>query len=367
MRILSEEFSRQASMESELEIKSSLMSEPKQDTLSLTTAQLKFMNLFALPLFQGVADILPAMQYCVDELHVNKKLFDKCLLDEQRRQSPAQPALRDHESELSIRSIKFTSSPEPATEANPARGAIESAPKVVEPRAPDLPVSQQADFHRPKLPHPKRPADGRIVNGIVTSFPSANEPSRGEDANMNGTASPRHCHAHPRCCETTDGGSGPNSGGWTSQATSATTGRMPLSPSTKGTSIVSCDSFDRPLSYSAGVPVPGTVAPDESTTTVPDSATTTGSQTDFKLENYHPPPFLLDEENDTPRNGHQPHHQYLNGGGAKKNDHVGTEPADPGTRQLKKKPSRFRINGLQNLFRKHKSSSPPMQAADTAG
>jgi hypothetical protein len=39
---------------------------------------------------------------------------------------------------------------------------------------------------------------------------------------------------------------------------------------------------------------------------------------------------------------------------------------DPANRQLKKKPSRFRIN-VQSLFRKHKSSSPPMQAADTAG
>ncbi|KAL2181442.1 uncharacterized protein P884DRAFT_295756 [Thermothelomyces heterothallicus CBS 202.75] len=366
MRILSEEFSRQASMESELEIKTSLMSEPKQDTLSLTTAQLKFMNLFALPLFQGVADILPAMQYCVDELHVNKELFDKCLLDEQKRQSPAQPVLRDHDSELSIRSIKFTSSPEPATEVNPARGAIGSVPKVVEPQTPDPAVSQQADFHRPN-PHPKRPTDGRIVNGIVTSFSSANESGHGEDASMNGGASPRHGHTRQRCSEMTDGGSAPNSGDWASQATSATTGRMPLSPSTKGTSIVSCDSFERPLSYSTSVPVPSVVAPDESTTTVPDSATTTESHTDFKLENYQPPPLLLDEENDAPRNGHQQHNQYLNGGSVKKNDHGGAEPADPGARQLKKKPSRFRINGLQNLFRKHKSSSPPMQAADTAG
>lgn len=372
MRILSDEFSRQASMESELEIKSSLMSEPKQDTLSLTTAQLKFMNLFALPLFQGVADILPAMQYCVDELHVNKKLFDECLLKEQQRQSPAQPVLREHDDELSIRSIKFTSSPEPATEANPARGAIGSVPKAAAPRTPDRAASQQADLHRPN-PHPKRSTDGRIVNGIVTNFPSANEPSRGEDAIVNGAASPRRSHGRHKCSETTDGGSAPNSGDWASQSTSATTGRMPLSPSTKGTSIVSCDSFDRPLSYSTSMPVPGLVAPDGSTTTVPDSATTTGSHADFKLENYPAPPHLLDEENDAPRNGHQQHNQYLNGGGggggggARKSDHGGAETADSGPRQLKKKPSRFQINRLQNLFRKHKSSSPPMQAADTAG
>ncbi|KAL2201083.1 hypothetical protein P885DRAFT_73433 [Corynascus similis CBS 632.67] len=365
MRILSEEFSRQASMENELEIKTSLMSEPKQDTLSLTTAQLKFMNLFALPLFQGVADILPAMQYCVDELLLNKDLFDKCLHEEEKRQSPAQPVLQNQNSELSIKSIKFTSSPEPATEANPARGGVGGEPKVVELRASAPAVPQQTDSHKPN-PHPRRPTDGRMVNGIVTSFPSVNDFSHSEHSSTNG-GSHHIGHTRQRCSETTDGGSAPNSGDWASQATSATTGRMPLSPSTQGTSIVSCDSFERPLSYSTSVPVPSVVAPDESTTTVPDSATTTGSHLDFKDDNYLPPSLLLDHENDPSRNGYQQHNQYLNGASARKNDYGASDSADPTARQLKKKPSRFRINGLQSLFRKHKSSSPPMQAADTAG
>src|SRR5690606_4212000 len=52
-----------------------------------------------------------------------------------------------------------------------------------------------------------------------------------------------------RCSETTDGSnSAPYSGDWTSQATSATTGKMPLSPSTQGTSIGSRDSLERPAS-----------------------------------------------------------------------------------------------------------------------
>jgi len=365
MHILSEEFSRQASMENELEIKTSLMSEPKQDTLSLTTAQLKFMNLFALPLFQGVADILPAMQYCVDELLVNKELFDKCLLDEQKRLSPAQPALQEHNSEISIKSIDFTTSPDPATEANPARGAIGTVPKLVEPPAPDPALAQQTDtFHKPE-PNTKRPIGGRMVNGIVTNFPSVNDFSHNEQSNTNG-GTHHHGHSRQRCSETTDGGSAPNSGDWASQATSATTGRMPLSPSTQGTSIVSRDSFDRPHSYSTSVPVPSVAAPDESTTTVPESVSTTRSHAELKVDSYPPPPLVLDEEHDASRNGHH-HNQYTNSAGGKKNGFGGLEPADPAVRQLKKKPSRFRINGLQSLFRKHKSSSPPMQAADTAG
>jgi hypothetical protein len=361
MNILSEEFSRQASMENELEIKTSLMSEPKQDKLSLTTAQLKFMNLFALPLFQGVADILPAMQYCVDELLLNKELFDQCLLDEQKRQSPTEPAPRDNNIELSPKSINFTTSPDPATEAHPAKGAMGSVPKVVEPQMsePAIPPYQTDTFQK-LCPSARRPAEGRMVNDIVTSFSPGNDFTQNGPFNVNGT-SQQHGHTRQKYSETTEGSSAPNSGDWASQATSATTGRMPLSPSTQGTSIVSRDSFERPHSYSTSVPVPSLSAPDESPTTVPVSAATTQSKADPNVPSYPPPPLALDGEHDALQNGHH----YTNGGAAKRNG--GTEPVDTANRQLKKKPSRFRINGFQNLFRKHKNSSPPMQAADTAG
>lgn len=329
------------------------MAQPKKDILSLATAQLNFMNLFALPLFQGVADILPSMQYCVDELLLNKDLFDKSLLEEQQRQSPVQSALQDNGSKISPKSIAFTTSPDPPTEAHPAKGPV---PKVVEPHASDAAVSQQTDGFN--MPHPdhRRPTDGRMMNGIVTNFPSVTDFSNNEPFQTDGGH--HHGHSRQRCSETTEGSSAFNSGDWASQATSATTGRMPLSPSTQGTSIVSRDSFERPNSYSTSVPVPSVTAPDESTTTVPESVTTTRSQADCKVDSY-PPPLVLDEE----RNGHH----VTNGGGWRKNNCNLDPPVDSTGRQLKKRPSRFRINGLQSLFRKHKSSSPPMQAADTAG
>jgi hypothetical protein len=364
MKILSEEFSRQATMENELEIKTSLMSEPKQDKLSLTTSQLKFMNLFALPLFQGVADILPAMQYCVDELLLNKELFDRSLLDEQKRQSPTEPAPRDNGLDLSPKSINFTTSPDPATEAHPAKGDMGSVPKVVEPQMsePAIPP-QQADTFQRLYPSPRRPTEGRIVNDIVTSFSPTNDFTQNGTFAVNGSVQ-QHGHTRQKYSEATEGSSAPNSGDWASQATSATTGRMPLSPSTQGTSIVSRDSFERPHSHSTSVPVPSLSAPDESPTTVPVSAATTQSKADANAPGYPPPPLTLDGEHDALQNGHY-HHQYTNGAASKRNG--GPEPVDTANRQLKKKPSRFRINGFQNLFRKHKNSSPPMQAADTAG
>jgi hypothetical protein len=353
MHILSDEFSRQATMERELEIKTSLMAQPKKDILSLGTAQLNFMNLFARPLFQGVADILPAMQYCVDELLLNKDLFDKSLLEEKQRQSSP---VQNTGSKISIspESIDFTTSPDPPTEVHPAKGPV---PRVVEPHTSDPVASQQTDAFNEPCPSHRRTTDGRMVNGIVTSFPSVTDFSQNEQFQADPDPGHHHGHSRQRCSETTEGSSAFNSGDWASQATSATTGRMPLSPSTQGTSIVSRDSFERPHSYTTSVPVPSVAAPDESTTTVPESITTTRSQADYKVDSY-PPPFVLDEE----RNGHH----VTNGAGWRKNN-GSLEPVDPANRQLKKKPSRFRINGLQSLFRKHKSSSPPMQAADTAG
>ncbi|CRK30445.1 hypothetical protein BN1708_000961, partial [Verticillium longisporum] len=88
MFILSDEFSRQSSMENELEIQSSLLATPKKDLVSLAKAQLGFMNMFAIPLFQGVADIMPTMQYTVDELERNKVLFEGRVHEEQAKEDP---------------------------------------------------------------------------------------------------------------------------------------------------------------------------------------------------------------------------------------------------------------------------------------
>lgn len=354
MHILSDEFSRQATMEGELSIQTSLMSEPKKDILSLATAQLKFMNLFAAPLFQGVADILPATQYCVDELLLNKDLFDKYLLEEQQRQSLEQAAPH-HVSEVSPKITTFTTSPDAPTEADPGPG---HASTLAEPQHyTDSAVAQQSEtFQRPH-PSPKRLVDGR-VNDIVTDFSSVTDFSHNDPFNAdNSHQDDHHGHTRQRCSETTEGSSAPNSGDWASQATSATTGRMPLSPSTRGTSIVSHDSYERPYSYAINVPIPS--LPDESMMTVPELIpSVTRSQPDLKVDTYPPPPLVLDAEHGG---------QYTNGGGARKNGAALELVADAPSRQLKKKPSRFRINGLHSLFRKHKSSSPPMQAADTAG
>lgn len=77
MDILADEFARQRNMEKELEIQTSLMAPPLMERASQFRSQLNFMNMFAIPLFKGVAEVLPAMSYCVSELMVNSDLFQQ--------------------------------------------------------------------------------------------------------------------------------------------------------------------------------------------------------------------------------------------------------------------------------------------------
>ena len=66
-------------MERELNIPTTLMGGPpvREDMIKLGESQVSFMNIFALPLFESVTDILPAMQFSVDEILRNKSIWQK--------------------------------------------------------------------------------------------------------------------------------------------------------------------------------------------------------------------------------------------------------------------------------------------------
>src|SRR5271167_1992064 len=83
--ILTDEFARQASMEKDLGIPSALFAAPVREIIELGKSQLSFMNLFAIPLFQGVTDVMPAMEFCVEELHRNKFGWELKIREEQER------------------------------------------------------------------------------------------------------------------------------------------------------------------------------------------------------------------------------------------------------------------------------------------
>ncbi|KAK5990276.1 3',5'-cyclic-nucleotide phosphodiesterase 2-like protein [Cladobotryum mycophilum] len=345
MHILAEEFSRQASMEDELDIKSSLMAPPKKDFLSLANAQLGFMNMFAIPLFQGVADIMPAMAYTVEQLQTNKQLFENRVQEEKAKQQ--QLVTEDErkrrllrEGTFSPRTMSYengnsnkTSTPDTERPNKSTDGTLDvrerSTPVLMDiHRRDDLELSPAPSPSTAKSGQdPHTPVEQHEVNGIsygtASSFDAVRELADSDPFNLNGrgdyesklVSSDRH-----RCSETTEGSaSNGYAGDWASQAT----GRVALSPSTQGTSIVSNESVERTLGVPALNMSPLSIK---------------GSSSAYRDTSHGDEDF-----------------SSLNGS-------IGRAEG----RSLKKKPSRFKIRDFP-FFRRNKGTSPPFPAADTTG
>lgn len=266
MHILSEEFSRQASMEDELEIPSTFMAPPKKDIESLVKSQLGFMNLFAIPLFQGVADIMPGMKYTVDELDINKGLFERMVEEEKAKKPKDDPARKRllKEGTFSPRTMSFAagmeeSNKEPTPQNDDKAGkSSDGTPRVLAETPPVLVDAEEPEDEvlDPPLSHPTRKSAHvpQSIDGKVSPFDAVrqlanSDPFQNQGQGAGGRADESSAlPGRQRCSETTEGSASAGlTGDWASQATSAT-GRIPMSPSTKGTSIVSKESGERPTS-----------------------------------------------------------------------------------------------------------------------
>lgn len=355
-------------MEEELEIKSSLMAPPKKDMLSLTNAQLGFMNMFAIPLFQGVADLMPSMRYVVDELEINRQRFEKKAteLKAAPQEDDIEQQRRRRDGTLSPRSMSLavgmeeagTSGADPNKNMDdmPGGGAsMKALPTVPESRdalpihtgratdstdhprsvtvqgQPPMKVSSShtgaGGSEKQQQQHNGTASHFAVTRDLPQSDPFRAGLDRGDGTIDGPKSSPTVRH---RCSETTDGSvSGICVGDWQSQATSATTGKMPLSPSTQGTSIVSRDSLDQPPSV-RGLSMSPPSVKSSPTTLKRDECSTNGD-----LESS-------------------------SNGSTSKSEQRG----DPKT--LKKKTSRFRMKDFP-FFRRNKASSPSMSNGDGTG
>ncbi|POR34855.1 Phosphodiesterase [Tolypocladium paradoxum] len=348
MHILSEEFSRQASMEDELEIKSSLMAPPKKDIMSLANAQLGFMNMFAIPLFQGVADIMPAMRYTVEELEINKSHFERKVQEEKAKQprtdadrvrlhregtfSPRTRSFVVEASDDDMNSTPQASNAETLTDrVSEGRGEASQVLADVERRDEQPSSSPSGNPPGKQLPTPYASSDCKGANGASSSFDAVRELADSDPFNYRtrGDSGADSKMSMPsgrqqRCSETTEGSaSGAFAGDWQSQATSATTGKAALSPSTQGTSIVSNESVERTVSASG--------------------------------PNMSPP--------STSNHGSPATAGRQEGQGDDESASAGSIGRAEG-KSLKKRPSRFRMRDFP-FFRRNKGSSPPLPAADT--
>lgn len=262
--ILADEFSRQASMEAELDIPSSLLAPPNPDPVSLAKSQLGFMNMFALPLFQGVADIMPAMQYTVDELDRNTALFERQVQEARAKEDPVRKRLL-RDGTFSPRTMSFAAEPDNQGTSTPQAGTpipdsgtpstLTDGNKTVEQELPaperTAELVEDAVNVPSTSPAAAEAAPEVQANGFVPSFSSvahfaASDPFGAEEPTVTEQAQAQPQQGQKRCSGVTeDSTPGHCPPDCASQATSATTGKMPISPSTRGTSIVSGESVDR--------------------------------------------------------------------------------------------------------------------------
>ncbi|KAL5612797.1 hypothetical protein BROUX41_004119 [Berkeleyomyces rouxiae] len=334
MHVLSDEFARQWTMENELQIKSSLMSPPKQDMESLCKSQTSFMNLFAIPLFQGVAAVMPNMQYTVDQLTLNRSVFENF---GREISAQASPVCKSRPSEITVQdnsndSDELVQSDDTvdtsilATESQTCKlldyGRQEQNARASVFSLGSIPVSPYT--LPPPLARSASRSSSRVeAEGIVTSFESVADFAASDPFNLHhlddsidvGLVNP----GKQRRSETTTEGSasGPSTNDWESQTNSAT-GKLPLSPSTRGTSINSQSS-----SHDEGLDVPVRIVfPDDSSAATPTN-----------IDSYSRSP---DDSS------------------ASNTSSIGRAEGET----LKKRPSRFRMNAFTFFKRKGTSPSP---------
>lgn len=385
--ILTDEFSRQASMEKDLGIPSALFAPPVRETIELGKSQLGFMNMFAIPLFQGVTDVMPGMEFTVQELHRNKSGWESKIKEEQERSSSdvgtmdgmfsprtlsvattsdtslqktsdaTLPNLGD--ADLRIKALLNKKSPFTASNGvlndSEEREHHQSLPELSTRSigASDDSASPSPNASVPDLSSRRSSKPSQLQLSYATAsapglldHPSQDPNARNGDHTLNGIdvhpslvtdavivpLSPQESRKTTaasdlqRSSNTTEG-SISATGDWGSQATSATTNKMPLSPSTQGTSVASDDSIEKDPGSDQ---TPKAVSPIASA----ESHTSTAS----------------------PDEGH-----------------TATSPETKGTaltgtvRNLKKKRSVFRMNGLPKFWKRSKSGSPPVPDREQSG
>lgn len=97
--ILQLEFSRQGEMEQTVCIETTLFGGPPElgNVTKLANSQIGFMNIFALPLFESVTDILPPMKFTVDQIKSNQGVW-KQRIEEEKVKDASSPMKKIEES-----------------------------------------------------------------------------------------------------------------------------------------------------------------------------------------------------------------------------------------------------------------------------
>ncbi|KAJ5106264.1 hypothetical protein N7456_002939 [Penicillium angulare] len=136
-QILQEEFANQGEMEKEVGMETALFGGPPElgNIYKLATGQIGFMSIFALPLFEGVSDLLPQLGFTADHIRSNKGLWQKHANDELRKQG-LRIEENNKEPEVSPRSQSPARTPIPSPGLSPENDDTPTEPKKDEPADP---------------------------------------------------------------------------------------------------------------------------------------------------------------------------------------------------------------------------------------
>ncbi|KAJ5142622.1 uncharacterized protein N7515_001409 [Penicillium bovifimosum] len=87
-QVLQEEFANQGEMEREVGMETALFGGPPElgNVYKLATGQIGFMSIFALPLFEGISDLLPQLQFTTDHIRHNQALWQELANEELEKQ-----------------------------------------------------------------------------------------------------------------------------------------------------------------------------------------------------------------------------------------------------------------------------------------
>lgn len=128
-QILQEEFANQGEMEREVGMETALFGGPPElgNIYKLATSQIGFMSIFALPLFEGVSDLLPQLQFTSEHIRSNKTRWQQHANDELRKQGlRIEDSTR--EAGVSPRSTSPARTPVPSSPNMPAEETAEDKP-----------------------------------------------------------------------------------------------------------------------------------------------------------------------------------------------------------------------------------------------
>ena len=172
-------------MEKDVGIPTTLFGGPPEigNVTKLANSQIGFMNIFASPLFGAVADILPGMQFAVDEITANLKVWKEKVLETKEKEAKEDPRY------LNVRTSSEAWGDRSPRSGSPSRTASQPELSISEglpastmsssplPQIPSIPTSTQMASNRDS----RRSSLGSIsaiLNSNTTSAPSHNQSRR---------------------------------------------------------------------------------------------------------------------------------------------------------------------------------------------